>query len=254
MVTEVIDRASAIHGRPLALAISTPGIIDQSTRAGHLAGLQRRARGRLRSCRGHPRPPRDARAGGEQRQSRRGRREVVRARARRLNDGLHLRRCRNRHGHRDRRSSSSAEPTAPPGEIGYLPLVGDPFDPRHRLHGGLEDEIGAAGIVATFNERRAGDDPELSAAQEVFELAAHGNATRALGGRPRRRAGSARRSRRSARSSTPSWSCSAEGSARARCCSPRCAARPLRWFRSRRASRPACSATGPHCRGPSPWP
>ncbi len=31
MVTEVIDRASASHGRPLALAISTPGIIDQST-------------------------------------------------------------------------------------------------------------------------------------------------------------------------------------------------------------------------------
>ena len=41
------------------------------------------------------------------------------------------------------------------GEIGYLPLVGDPFNPRHRLHGGLEDEIGAAGIVAAFNERRA---------------------------------------------------------------------------------------------------
>ena len=31
MVTEVIDTASGVHGRPLALAISTPGIIDQST-------------------------------------------------------------------------------------------------------------------------------------------------------------------------------------------------------------------------------
>ena len=40
------------------------------------------------------------------------------------------------------------------GEIGYLPLVGDPFDPRHRLHGGLEDEVAAAGILAAFAERR----------------------------------------------------------------------------------------------------
>ena len=54
--------------------------------------------------------------------------------------------------------------------------AGDPFDPRHRLHGGLEDEIGAAGIVAAFNERRAGNDPELSAGHEVFELADAGNA------------------------------------------------------------------------------
>jgi predicted NBD/HSP70 family sugar kinase len=62
------------------------------------------------------------------------------------------------------------------GEIGYLPLAGDPFDPRHRLHGGLEDEIGAAGIVAAFNERRGPDDPELAAVHEVFELAGAGNA------------------------------------------------------------------------------
>jgi predicted NBD/HSP70 family sugar kinase len=57
------------------------------------------------------------------------------------------------------------------GEIGYLPLAGDPFNPRHRLHGGLEDEIGAAGIVAAFNERRGPGDPETSSVQEVFELA-----------------------------------------------------------------------------------
>ncbi len=63
------------------------------------------------------------------------------------------------------------------GEIGYLPLAGDPFDPRHRLHGGLEDEIGAAGIVAVFNERRGGNDPELSSVQEVFDLAVAGNPT-----------------------------------------------------------------------------
>jgi predicted NBD/HSP70 family sugar kinase len=62
------------------------------------------------------------------------------------------------------------------GEIAYLPLVGDPFNPRHRLHGGLEDEIGAAGIVATFNDRRGAGDPELSSVHEVFELAGDGNA------------------------------------------------------------------------------
>jgi predicted NBD/HSP70 family sugar kinase len=63
------------------------------------------------------------------------------------------------------------------GEICYLPLVGDPFNPRHRLHGGLEDEIGAAGIVAAFEERRAPDDPELSSVHDVFELAKAGNGT-----------------------------------------------------------------------------
>jgi glucokinase len=61
------------------------------------------------------------------------------------------------------------------GEIGYLPLVGDPFNPRHRLHGGLEDEIGGAGIVAAFNEGRGPGDPELSSVHDVFELSAAGN-------------------------------------------------------------------------------
>ena len=46
--------------------------------------------------------------------------------------------------------SSFEVPMAAAGEIGYLPLVGDPFDPRHKLHGGLEDEIGAAGVLAAF--------------------------------------------------------------------------------------------------------
>jgi predicted NBD/HSP70 family sugar kinase len=59
------------------------------------------------------------------------------------------------------------------GEIAYLPLVGDPFDPRHRLHGGLEDEVGAAGILAAFNERS--DPANARSAQEVFELAGSGN-------------------------------------------------------------------------------
>jgi predicted NBD/HSP70 family sugar kinase len=62
------------------------------------------------------------------------------------------------------------------GEIAYLPLVGDPFDPRHRLHGGLEDEVGATGILAGYSTARGGGDPEASSAQEVFELAAGGDA------------------------------------------------------------------------------
>src|SRR5207248_8064256 len=32
MVSEVIDQASAVHGRPLALGISAPGIVDRRSR------------------------------------------------------------------------------------------------------------------------------------------------------------------------------------------------------------------------------
>lgn len=57
------------------------------------------------------------------------------------------------------------------GEIAYLPLVADPFHPRHPLHGALEDEIGAAGIVAAFNARSTRHGRELTSVHEVFELA-----------------------------------------------------------------------------------
>jgi predicted NBD/HSP70 family sugar kinase len=62
------------------------------------------------------------------------------------------------------------------GEIGYLPLTTDPFDRRHVLRGGLEDEVGAAGILAGL--RQASDwEGELPASvQEVFELALQGHA------------------------------------------------------------------------------
>jgi predicted NBD/HSP70 family sugar kinase len=174
MVSEVIERASAGHGRPLALGVSAPGIVDQTS-------------GRVTSLAYNVAP------GGAFDPL-----EVIRDRfdlpvlvennvnlaavgekwfglARgvstmvfiaigagvgmgiMINDEL----VRGAHG--------------AAGEICYLPLVGDPFNPRHRLHGGLEDEIGAAGIVAAFEERRSPHDPELSAAHEVFELAGEGN-------------------------------------------------------------------------------
>jgi predicted NBD/HSP70 family sugar kinase len=176
MANEVIDRASEVHGRPLALAISTPGIIDQTT-------------GRVTSLAYNVAPE-----GGFDPL------EVIRDRLDMpvlVENNVNVAAVGEKWFGMARGVSSmvfisvgagigmgvviddelvrGAHGAA--GEIGYLPLVGDPFNPRHRLHGGLEDEIGAAGIVAAFNERRAGGDPELSAVHDVFDLAAGGNAT-----------------------------------------------------------------------------
>jgi predicted NBD/HSP70 family sugar kinase len=175
MVAEVIDEATTVHGRPLALGISSPGIIDQAS-------------GRVTSLAYNVAPEggfdpleviRDrfdlpvlvennvnlAAVGEKWFGLARGVSTVVFiaigagiGMGTIIDDEL----VRGAHG--------------AAGEIGYLPLVGDPFNPRHRLHGGLEDEIGAAGIVAAFLERRGQDDPELSSVHEVFELAATGNA------------------------------------------------------------------------------
>jgi predicted NBD/HSP70 family sugar kinase len=174
MVTEVIERAGAVHGRPLALAISTPGIIDQST-------------GRVTSLAYNVAPE-----GGFDPV------EVIRDRLDipvLVENNVNLAAVGEKWFGLARGVSTmvfisvgagigmgividdqvvrGAHGAA--GEIGYLPLVGDPFDPRHRLHGGLEDEIGAAGIVAAFNARRGDGEPELSAVHEVFDHAAHGN-------------------------------------------------------------------------------
>jgi predicted NBD/HSP70 family sugar kinase len=59
------------------------------------------------------------------------------------------------------------------GEIAYLPLAADPFDERHRRLGGLEDEAGAAGIVAAY-ARVAGSPAE--SAGEVLRRAEAGEA------------------------------------------------------------------------------
>jgi predicted NBD/HSP70 family sugar kinase len=175
MVTEVIDQASAVHGRPLTLGISAPGIVDQTS-------------GRVTSLAYNVAPEgffdpleviRDrfdlpvlvennvnlAAVGEKWFGLARGVSTVVFIA---IGAGIGLgiiiddELVRGAHG--------------AAGEIAYLPLVGDPFNPRHRLHGGLEDEIGAAGIVAAFNERRGPDDAELDSVYEVFELAEAGNA------------------------------------------------------------------------------
>jgi predicted NBD/HSP70 family sugar kinase len=58
------------------------------------------------------------------------------------------------------------------GEIGYLPLARDPFDAHHRRLGGLEDEVGADGIVAAY----AAAGGAATSAREVFERSRAGDA------------------------------------------------------------------------------
>jgi predicted NBD/HSP70 family sugar kinase len=174
MVSEVIDEASTAHGRPLALGISAPGVVDQAS-------------GRVTSLAYNVVPE-----GGFDPL------EVIRDRFDLpvlVENNVNLAAVGEKWFGLARGVSSMAFIAAgagigmgiiiddevvrgahgAAGEIAYLPLAGDPFDPRHRLHGGLEDEIGAVGIVAAFNDRRDPDDPELSSVHEVFELADAGN-------------------------------------------------------------------------------
>jgi predicted NBD/HSP70 family sugar kinase len=60
------------------------------------------------------------------------------------------------------------------GEICYLPTGSDPFDQRHRLHGALEDEVGAAGIMAAVQEQEW-DGQKPDSARAAFELAQAGD-------------------------------------------------------------------------------
>ena len=174
MVSEVIDQAGAVHGRPLALGISAPGVVDQTS-------------GRVTSLAYNVVPE-----GGFDPL------EVIRDRFDLpvlVENNVNLAAVGEKWFGLARGVSTmvfiaigagigmgiiiddevvrGAHGAA--GEIGYLPLVGDPFNPRHRLHGGLEDEIGAVGIVGAFNDRRGPDDPELSSVHDVFELAGAGN-------------------------------------------------------------------------------
>ena len=61
------------------------------------------------------------------------------------------------------------------GEIGYLPLARDPFDAHHRKLGGLEDEIGAEGILTAYRE--AGGSARIRA--RGLRARAHGRRGRA---------------------------------------------------------------------------
>lgn len=174
MLNAVIDEAGALHGRPLALGISAPGIVDQAS-------------GRVTSLAYNVAPE----GGFDPLEMIRDRFDLPVL----VENNVNLAAVGEKWFGLARGVSTmvfisvgagigmgviiddqlvrGAHGAA--GEIGYLPLVGDPFNPRHRLHGGLEDEVGAAGIVAAFNESRGAGDPELSSVHEVFELAGAGN-------------------------------------------------------------------------------
>ena len=176
MISEVIDQAAAVHGRPLALCISTPGVIDRSS-------------GRVTSLAYNVTPE----GGFDPLAVIRGRFDVPVL----VDNNVNLAAVGEKWFGLARGISTlvyigigagigmgviiddelvrGAHGAA--GEIGYLPLVGDPFDPRHRLHGGLEDEVAASGILAAFKSRRGDSDGDASTAHEVFELAGSGDPT-----------------------------------------------------------------------------
>jgi predicted NBD/HSP70 family sugar kinase len=60
------------------------------------------------------------------------------------------------------------------GEIGYLPLAADPFAPEHRRRGALEDEASAAGILNMAGRRDDWPSGPPESVQELFALAAEG--------------------------------------------------------------------------------
>ena len=63
--------------------------------------------------------------------------------------------------------------TGAAGEVGYLPMAGDPRDPQLRRRGALDTAAGASGVVATA--RSLGMKPPLSA-RNVFAAARRGDA------------------------------------------------------------------------------
>jgi len=62
--------------------------------------------------------------------------------------------------------------TGSAGEVGYLPIGGDPRDPALRRRGALDTDAGASGVVATA--RKLGLKPPLSA-RNVFAAARRGD-------------------------------------------------------------------------------
>src|SRR6202043_3935745 len=58
------------------------------------------------------------------------------------------------------------------GEIGYLPIGGDPLQAECRLQGCLEYQVGAAGVVRRYGEAGGSD---VDSVKEVFERAQAGD-------------------------------------------------------------------------------
>src|SRR5436190_5820593 len=59
------------------------------------------------------------------------------------------------------------------GEIAYLPIGGDPFDPATRAHGTLEAAVGAAGIVRRY---RAAGGRAATTVRDIFDRMGDGDA------------------------------------------------------------------------------
>ena len=127
-------------------AISTPGVVDRDS--GRVTSLAYNvvARRRLRPARGDPRPRFDLPVLIDNNINLAARRrEVVRAGARRLDDGVHRRSAPASGWGSSSTTSSCAAPTAPRARSATCRWSATRSIPRHQLHGGLEDEIGAAG-------------------------------------------------------------------------------------------------------------
>jgi predicted NBD/HSP70 family sugar kinase len=174
MVSAAIDRTGSDYGRPLALGISVPGVVDRST-------------GRVTSLAHNVAPE----GGFDPLAVIRGRFDLPVL----VENNVNLAAVGEKWFGLARGVSTMAfiavgagvgmgividdelvrGAHGAAGEIAFLPLVGDPFDPRHRLHGGLEDEVAAAGILAAYAAGRRPSAPEASSVHEVFELAAGGD-------------------------------------------------------------------------------
>jgi hypothetical protein len=249
MVSEVIEQAAATHGRPLALGISAPGVVDQTS--GRVTSLAHNV-----TPEGGSDPLEVIRdrldlpvlvdnkvnlaAVGEQwfGLARGVSTMVFIALGAGIGMGIII----------DDELVRGAHGAA--GEIAYLPSVGDPFHPRHRLHGGSRTRSRPPGSWLRLRSViLLGVRPGLPTTCS----SSPGRVTRPPG--PwwtRLHRAWARRSQPYARSLTPSWSCWGEGSARVRCCCVRSGARLPRWFRSQRGSRRACSPIAPPCRARLP--
>ncbi|MEU7838872.1 ROK family transcriptional regulator [Nonomuraea sp. NPDC049129] len=61
------------------------------------------------------------------------------------------------------------------GEISFLPLAEDPLDTRHRVRGGLEDQTGAATLLAMARQNRGWQEHPPRGVAEIFLRAEDGD-------------------------------------------------------------------------------